>query len=239
MKTAVIVFVVCAHALLIPCGLCRPQVTSSDLLHSLGTSRVLRPSRSVKKRQTACQNASQQFTQNCPKDCLTHFGLQLSFSVILDQYGAALTTAFSTICKQRCVTYFLDFFDQCKLALQAEALKRLCAKNTYGTSCYEDFSQLIPDVNELRWNCTGSNSTCKPICRSALRRSVRNGCCVNAFNSSVFSSNTMDIAAYEYDLWSDCGVPSPGFCSTDAAEATYFVKIVFLLTLTAMAMLLI
>lgn len=243
MNAAVITLVLCAQVVLIPCGLCRPQVTSSDLLHSLGTSQALQPSRSVQKRQTACENATQRFTQNYPQECMPQFGMQLSFSLLLDQDASTLTTAFMAICQQTCVTHFLHFFSQCQLSLQAEALIGLCAQNTDGRSCYEDFSQLIPDVNEIRWNCTAdpSSSTCTPSCRNALLTSVRNGCCVNVFNSSVFSPNSMNLPAYEYDLWSGCNVTTPGFCLTPgAAEATDSVKILlFLLTLTAMAMLLV
>ena len=245
MNVAVIVLVVCAQVVLIPCGFCRPQVTSSDLLHSLGTLQALRPSRSVQKRQTACENATQRFTQNYPPDCVPQFGRQLSFSLILDQDGSTLTTAFRAICQQKCVTHFLDFFSQCQLSLQAAALRGLCAKNN-GRSCYEDFSRLIPDVNEIRWNCTAGSSTCTPSCRNALLTSVRNGCCVNVFNSSVFSPNSMNLPAYEYNLWSGCSVTTPGFCLPNPpkprptnSEATNSVKILFLLTLTAMTMLLV
>ena len=243
MNAAAITLVLCAQVVLIPCGLCRPQVTSSDLLHSLGTSQALRPSRSFQKRQTACENATQRFIQNYPQECMPQFGMQLSFSLLLDQDGSTLTTAFRAICQHICVTHFLHFFTQCQLSLQAEALMGLCAQNTDGRSCYEDFSQLIPDVNEIRWNCTAdpSSSTCTPSCQNAIRTSVRNGCCVNVFNSSVFSPNSMNLPAYEYDLWSGCNVTTPGFCltRTDAAEATNSAKILFLLTLTAMAMLLV
>jgi len=130
-------------------------------------------------------------------------------------------------------------------SVPAVTLRGLCAKNN-GKSCYEDFSQLIPDVNEIRWNWTAGCFTCTPSCWNALRTSVRNGCCVNVFNSSVFSPNAMNLPAYEYNLWSGCSVTTPGFCSPNPpkprptnSEATNSVKILFLLTLTAMAMLLV
>ena len=229
--------VLCAQVLLTPCGHCRPQVTASDLQHFLRTSQPL-TSRSVEKRQTACENATQQFMQTFPQDCATQLGT-LVFSDIPNQDGATLRTAFETICQPRCGNHFLPFFNQCGLSLQTEALIGLCAIKTDGSSCYQDFIQIISDLNAIRLNCASDLSTCAPSCHNALRASVRNGCCLNVLNSTVFSSSSLDIpSVYGYDRWSGCNVTTLGSCdisSLSSAEAPYFVKVLFALTIIVMA----
>ena len=118
-------------------------------------------------------------------------------------------------------------------------------RNADGTFCYEDFVRVLPDASQVASSCDlFSFTTCSTACQNALNTYVTNsGCCINVLNNTVFSASGSTLNTLSNNLWSRCGVDTPGFCNVEtsslsSAEAPYFVKALMMLTLVVMAMLL-
>lgn len=242
MTATVILLILGAQALLIPCGHCRPQVTFSDLHYPLETLQMLTMG-SIDKRQIPsgmCSTSElQNIFANYPQDCTS--GLSVSdLSSILNQQNAVSTliAAYRIICQPRCGNPLITFYNRCGLPLYATVLRGLCGRNDAGMLCYEGLQTIILDTAQASGSCIRHSSICTSDCQNSLTTfESNNGCCLNAFNSTLFGS------IYEYDLWSNCGVNTPGFCdlqtsSLSAAERPYFVRVLFLLTLVVTVVLL-
>ena len=244
MNAAAIVLLLGAQALLIPCGQCRAQVTFSDR-HPLETLQALTTG-SINKRQTfvgtCTANQIQQIFANYPQDCASQLSM-LDLSAILNQQVPTLIAGYRIICEPKCGNPFITFYNRCGLSMFNSVLRSLCSRNNAGGLCYEDFGTLIPDYNSARTSCIPHVSTCTSSCRSSLNTlGNNNGCCLNVFNNTVFSSNSFS-PTLANDLWTNCRVNTPGFCdlqtsSLSAAGGPYFVKALYLLTLVVMAVVL-
>jgi len=242
MKVTVIVLFLAAQLL---CGNCRPQATFSDL-HPHEPLQVLMTG-SVNKRQaifgTCTADEVRQIFANYPQDCLSEFG-RLDVSAILNQDSSAIIAAYRIVCQPRCGNPAISLYNQCGVSVYSSILRSFCSRNDAGGLCYEDFGTLIPDYTRVSANCIPHVSTCTSSCQSSLITFGSNhGCCLNIFNNTVFNSNSVIFPVLENDLWSDCGVNTPGFCdlqtsSLSAAEGAYLVKVLYLLTLVVTAMLL-
>lgn len=242
MKATVVVLFLAAQVL---CGNCRPQTTHSDL-HPLETLQVL-VTGSVNKRQvtfgTCTTDELQQIFANYPQDCLSELSM-LDLSAVLNQHVPTLIAGYRIICDPRCGNPAISFYNRCGFSVYSSVLRSLCSRNNDGRICYEDFGTLIPDYSRVNTNCIPHVSTCTSSCQSSLTTLRNNNeCCLNIFNNTVFSSNSVVFPVLENDLWSDCGVITPGFCdlqtsSLSAAEGVYFVKVLSLLTLVVTAVLL-
>lgn len=244
MKAAVIILILAAQALY---GNCRSQVTFSAL-QTLETLQIV-TSGSVDKRQITVGSCTtdeiRPIFANYPQDCASRLGM-LDVSAVLNQDVPTLIAGYRIICEPRCGNPIITFYNRCGLSRFSGVLRSFCSRNDAGGLCYEDFGTLIPNYNSVARSCIPHVSTCTTSCQSSLtafRNS--NGCCLNIFNNTVFSSgsNSFNLPALENDLWSDCGVDTPGFCdiqtsSLSAAEGPFFAKVFYLLTLAVTAVLL-
>ena len=102
----------------------------------------------------------------------------------------------------------LDIYQQCGLA-EYELLIAQC-----GLSETNQFCRLLI-ANEthpraVESQCQNYSEGCTPSCYVALNSfKTAFGCCVNFYNNSIYGNyrNTTNP-----DLWSACGIPTPGFC---------------------------
>ena len=91
-----------------------------------------------------------------------------------------------------------------------------CGQNDLGRRCTN--STYRPLLDGIASSCTQGNETCSSECRDALL-TARNeiGCCVNNLFNSTFgisSAVCQPLPDTFVDLWDQCGVASPGFCSS-------------------------
>jgi len=245
MKAAVIILILAALALY---GNCRSQVTFSAL-HALETLQIVTSGSRVDKRQITVGSCTadeiRQIFANYPQDCASRLGM-LDLSAVLNQDVPTLIAGYRIICEPRCGNPIITFYNRCGLSRFSGVLRSFCSRNDAGGFCYEDFGTLIPNSNSVARSCIPRVSTCTTSCQSSLtafRNS--NGCCLNILNNTVFSSgaNSFILPTLDNDLWSDCGVDTPGFCdiqtsSLSAAEGPFFAKVFYLLTLAVTALLL-
>ena len=247
MYAAVIVGLV---VLLIPGGHCRPQKTSSAHQGVLEAVQLLTTS-SIDKRQTipayatCITNGLPDVIANSPQDCASALSSVSNPSTIFSG-GAinldAITTAYRVFCQPSCGDLLIAFYNRCNAPRDAiDSFRGVCARNSAGRLCYELTGNLVTDLTQVLTNCNSqSSTTCTSNCRNALTTFGSNGgCCINTGNTTATSSFT----AYQYSVWSGCGVDTPGFCnletsSLSSAGVPKFVKALFLLTLFVMAMLL-
>ena len=247
MNVAVIVFLT---VLLIPGDHCRPQVTSSALQGALEALQFL-STRSVTKRQTqtfgtCSQDQFDNIFANYPPDCVAQLR-NLDVSDIVDQNADALTARYRIICQPRCGNPIITFYSRCGYSQDIGIIRGVCTKNDAGIFCYEEFNTLFSNEDRVVTRCgipRSSFQVCTTGCRSSLITwRSENGCCINILNSTVFSTSGRTYATLTNNLWSSCGVGTPGFCniqtsSLNVAQAPTFVKGLLLLTAIVMAVLL-
>ena len=193
---------------------------------------------------TCITNGLQDFLANYPQDCASEIATATS-SIIrsgsLDQ--AVYTAAYRLICQPRCGNPIIAYYRQCNTPQDIiDSMRALCTRNDANVLCYEQVSTIISDLTQVASNCI-SPSTCTAGCQNALTTSERNsGCCINIYNITV-ATGISPFTALQNNLWSGCGVDTPGFCNLErstlsSAGGPTFVKALFLLTLAVMAMLL-
>ena len=140
MNTALIVGLA---ALLISCGHCRPQATSSALQGALEAVKFLTMS-SIQKRQSGItfgncdQNELANIFQNYPQDCVSALS-NLDLSSIRNGNVDAVTAAYRIICQPRCGNPIITFYNRCGFSLFTGIVRGLCSRNSAETSCYEEF----------------------------------------------------------------------------------------------------
>ncbi len=84
-----------------------------------------------------------------------------------------------------------------------------CDQYPNGTYCSFIIGELEMRDN-VRRHCS-LMTDCTSNCRDALISAKKtHGCCVNSF---IYSGYTPDICETKMDLWSHCGIESPGFCN--------------------------
>lgn len=68
-----------------------------------------------------------------------------------------------------------------------------------------------------------SGDECTTECRETLQdTSDELGCCVNSMNSTVvYGEGSVEVLTTRYDLWSKCGVQTPGFCHLPTDPSVY------------------
>ena len=232
--------------LLIPSGHCRPQVTSSSFEDVLEAVPFLTTG-SINKRQilgTCSRSQAANILADYPQDCLSQFR-NLDVSNIMNEDAARLTARYRIICQPRCGNPILTFYNRCGLSRYGHAARGICTRNDAGRFCYEEFDTLLPNDRRVVSECISRRSfVCSTSCRNALVTLRRdNGCCINILNSTLFSGSGNTYSTTSYNLWSSCGVGTPGFCSLQtsslsSAKSTTFVKVFLLLTFVVMALLL-
>ena len=247
MNVAVIVFLT---VLLIPGDHCRPQVTSSALQGALEALQFLSTS-SVTKRQTqifgtCSRNQVANIFADYPLDCAAQLS-NLDVSGIMNQNAGALTAEYRIICQPRCGNPIITFYSRCGYSQYIGITRGVCTRNDAGVFCYEEFNTLLPNEQRVLTQCgipRSSFQVCTTGCQNALITwRSENGCCINILNSTVFSTSGRTYATLTNNLWSSCGVGTPGFCniqtsSLNVAQAPTFVKGLLLLTAIVMAVLL-
>ena len=125
-------------------------------------------------------------------------------------------------CNPDYITPFINILRDCRLEEAARARINRCGVNRYERFCFEveaNASQLAGEV----WNrCSFSSGTCPVFCKSALNR-YRTGvdCCFNnLYNNTLTSTSLSDFRTTNRQLWSLCGVSSPGFCPNTVDNST-------------------
>jgi len=247
MYAAVIVGLV---VLLISGGHCRPQKTSSALLGALEAVQFLTTS-SIHKRQTTVPayatclaNNLQDFIASYPQDCASEINAATS-SIASNSSPVqdAITAAYRLICQPRCGDPLIAYYRQCNTPQNIiDAQRAFCTRNDANVLCYEQVGSIITDLTRVASNCI-SPPNCTAGCQNALTTSARNsGCCINIYNTTLTTSIS-PFTALQNNLWSRCDVDTPGFCNLErstlsSAGGPVFVKVLFLLTLTVMAVLL-
>ena len=232
-------------ALLISCGHCRPQVTATALQGALEAVKFLTMS-SIQKRQSGItfgncnQNELANIFQNYPQDCVSALR-NLDLSNILNANTDAITATYRIICQPRCGNPIITFYNRCGFSQFTGIVRGLCSRNSAGTSCYQEFGNIASDETQVISNCNFQSSTCTAACQNALTNYGRSGCCINVLNTTSLTGSTP--AGFQNSLWSGCGVNTPEFCdletsSLSSADAPKIIKVSFMLTLVAMAMLL-
>ena len=234
--------------LLIPGAHCRPRATSSSFQDAVEIAQFVTTG-SIHKRQNIrigqCDsNQVQTIFADYAQNCLSAL-TNLDLTGISSRNPTTLTEVYRIICQPRCGNPILTFYSQCGLSQFADILRGFCSRNADGTLCYEDFVRVIPDAGRVASSCNFfSSAVCSMACRDALNNYVTNsGCCINVLNNTVFSAWSSTLNTLSNNLWSRCGVNTPGFCNfqtstLSSAEGPYFAKVLLLLTLVVMAMLL-
>ena len=105
--------------------------------------------------------------------------------------------------------------DICRKTL-ANDIIATCGQNDLGRRCTK--STYRPLLDGIASSCTQGNETCSSECRDALL-TARNeiGCCVNNLFNMTFGISSIDCQPFPdtiFNLWDQCGVTSPGFCSS-------------------------
>ena len=234
--------------LLIPSGDCRsvrPQVTSGfddalSVVEFLTTS-------SINKRQilgTCSRSQVQNILADYPRDCSSQFQ-NLVVSNIVNEDAARVTATYRILCQPRCGNPIITFYNRCGLSRYSHVTRGVCTRDDTGRFCYEEFGTLLPNDRRVVSECISRRTfVCSTNCRNALITLRRdNGCCLNILNSTLFRGSGNTYSTTSYNLWSSCGVGTPGFCSLQtsslsSAKATVFVKVLLLLTFVVMGLLL-
>ena len=126
----------------------------------------------------------------------------------------------------------IDTYKGCGRKGAALELTQLCGVNEKGTACFElQFSDNTDYLLSVYTSCFKyfSSGVCTESCRRDLVRfRSKYGCCVNVYNGTAFgeSSQLLGSIVTQYDLWSRCGVDSPGMCTlpTGIGNFTYDVE---------------
>ena len=246
MNAAGVVFLT---VLMVPGGHCRPQVTASALQGALEAVQFLSTS-SVAKRQTGifgtCSRSQvANIYANYPRDCAAQLS-NLDLSGIFSLNADAVTAGYRFICQPKCGNPMITFYSRCGFSQYISIVRAMCTRNDAGVFCYEKFNTLLTNEQRVITQCGIPRSffqDCATGCQSALITwRSENGCCINILNNTDFSASRA-IATLSNNLWSSCGVGTPGFCnvhtsSLNVAQAPTFVKGLLLLTAIVMAMLL-
>lgn len=82
-----------------------------------------------------------------------------------------------------------------------------CAVDETGYYCHSDVD-LYNKVQSAQTAC--NSNTCDPTCKDALTKLQSLGCCLNVHNNS--GTEGIPGAWSTYDLWTRCGLVTPGFC---------------------------
>ena len=249
MNAAGVVFLT---VLLVPGGHCRPQVTASALQGALEAVQLLSTIGSSvnTKRQTSifgtCSRSQvANIYANYPRDCFAQVR-NLDLSGIFSLNANAVTAGYRFICQPRCGNPMITFYSRCGFSQYIGIVRAMCTRNDAGVFCYEKFNTLLTDEQRVITQCglpRSSFQDCTTGCQSALITwRSENGCCINVLNNTDFRASGA-IVTLSNNLWSSCGVGTPGFCnvntsSLNVAQAPTFVKGLLLLTAIVMAMLL-
>ena len=122
----------------------------------------------------------------------------------------------------------LQIYEECGDTVSANELRQRCGFNARGRFCgiIPDFTASLTDTIFPVYNkCYNflSSGQCATACKEALEDLKETyGCCVNNLNSTDQSrQREIGVFVTSYELWSACGVESPGFCSLPADVSVY------------------
>lgn len=175
------------------------------------TSSLLSLGSAVKSiRQAGCPPENSDFVAANPQ-CAGNPGLNAQFEDTL-QY---------LVCNATCGPPYLAGIRRCfGYQLLADYYEGHCIVNANGRPCYSfynnsEFDTSVFDPEAALQICDSSirSNTCTNQCREQLiTGSMRLGSCVNVLaNSSYFRSFNYELLPLvSYQLWSSCGVPTPG-----------------------------
>ena len=122
----------------------------------------------------------------------------------------------------------LQIYEECGDTESANQLRQRCGFNSKSRFCGTilNFSASLTDTIFAVYNkCYNflSSGQCATACREALEDLKETyGCCVNSLNSTSQSrQGEIGVFVTSYELWSACGVESPGFCNLPADVSVY------------------
>ena len=238
MKVTAILSVVAVF--IVTSGHCEMQETFPD--HQINAKRLPQflSVRAIEKRQLYGTCTSDEFwgkaLSDYPQDCASEWETltnaltsSLRTGALRNQSTATeLQNRFSEFyCRSRCYNSFITSYIQCGSPEIADFFRGWCTRNSDGVLCYETLANVTADETQVQRNCTGSRdrTDCPANCRSALHATGRNhGCCLNVLNTTYWRSalETVNMlyglnvtSSIQYDLWSWCGVATPGYCNLE------------------------
>lgn len=126
--------------------------------------------------------------------------------------ASTLNELFQIYCDPFCGKLYFDYLDGCGNAgiILTAFYTNLCTENERGVACYhyitsDDYPNSKPEVDDY---CFPVNSSCTMECYHALDLLSTNlGCCVN-----TLYNQTIPHPAADYELWTHCGLSTPGYC---------------------------
>ena len=113
----------------------------------------------------------------------------------------------------------LDIYKQCRNPVY-EMFTILCGLNENNQLCVQ-FQNSSLQLVTIQSQCHDYVHGCTHSCHTAINTfKTTLGCCVNIYNASQYNYEYYNITIREYngtdptdpDLWSACGIPTPGFC---------------------------
>lgn len=151
--------------------------------------------------------------------------------------------AIRVLCDTGCLDPVLQFFDECLEGTDfgfdlPTLLREYCASNANGQRCADIQALTNQTTTVIGASClsaTGGipDGNCSAACVTALENSNSLvDCCVNVANVTGLNQLPGLSTIVSYELWSGCGVQTPGFCSSAAAVRFSFM-FAFLMMLIA------
>ena len=241
MKVAAIISV--AVVFIVSSGHCEMQVAFSEHDVDAKTLPDFLNVKAIEKRQVygtctrteLAEKISSSFPQDCTSeiqnttDAIINQSLTtgLNGTAALGQVSDRIAAISEIYCRPRCGNPFVTSYIQCGLPEVSDFWRGLCTKNSNDVLCYEILGNILVGEILVQIHCNGSRDRtgCPANCRSALRNIGRySGCCLNVLNTTYSRSalETVNMlyglnvtSSIQYDLWSWCGVATPGYCNLE------------------------
>ena len=145
---------------------------------------------------------------------------------LLTQLSDGIAAISEIYCRPRCGNPLVTSYIQCGLPEVSDFWRGLCTRNSNDVLCYEILGNILVGEILVQIHCNGSSdrTDCPANCQSVLRIIGRNSrCCLNVLNNTysrllnVFYGSIANFTSsvVQYDLWSWCGVTTPGYCNLE------------------------
>ena len=119
----------------------------------------------------------------------------------------------------------IEIYEECSDTVSAREIRQECGFNEKGDYCGTIGGTELEDAFLVYQKCYGffTSNECQTGCRAELEAlKERLGCCVNNMNSTRYSStDDVPVLVTGYELWSACGVETPGFCNLPTDTSLY------------------
>ena len=160
-----------------------------------------------------------------PDPCPNALTLPDSQADVTCSFQCALTQALAIECQHIYSTH-IQILEGCGAGnnLTSLEIRQRCGFNARGEYCglltFNFPREYTFSVYSKCYNFYTSNE-CSVECKASLEEMVdMYGCCLNAMNTTSDESDIQHLVT-RYDLWTACGVETPGFCSFPADLSVY------------------